>query len=257
MTLENNKVAIVTGASKGMGRHFVTALAAAGWRVAGLARKSEELDTLRSQDGNVLAIACDVASPADVHDAVRQTVETFGRIDLVVNNAAIFWPFILEQGSDAEIEQHVAVNVLGVIWLIRATIPHLRNTRGQIVSVSSESVNHPFPMLTVYAATKAAVETLSTGLRAELQADNIRVSVLRSGSVAGSSGSANWAPENTQAFYRKIVETGHAQMAGEAATPKSMAAALMAIVSLPGDVNADLIEVRAARPGVPEGAKAV
>ncbi|MDM7956649.1 SDR family oxidoreductase [Blastomonas sp.] len=250
-----SKVAIVTGASKGMGRHFVLALAAAGWRVAGLARASAELSSLPTHDGQVIAIECDIASPQAVKSAVERTAAQFGRIDLIVNNAAVFWPFMLEDASDADIAQHVSINVLGPIWLIRAAIPHLKQTSGQIVSLSSESVNHPFPMLTIYAATKAAVETLSAGLRGELQADNIRVSILRSGSVAGSTGSANWSVANSQAFYKKIVETGHASMAGEAASPESMAAALLAIVSLPRDVNADLIEVRAARAGVPEGAR--
>lgn len=249
------KVAIVTGASKGMGRHFVSRLAAAGWQVAGLARASDELQTLPTDDGRVIAIPCDIASSSAVNAAVAQTIDRFGQIDLVVNNAAVFWPFMMENASDSDIEHHVSINVLGVMWLIRATIPHLKRTGGQIVSLSSESVNHPFPMLTVYAATKAAVETLSAGLRNELQSDGIRVSVLRSGSVAGGTGSVNWSPENTQAFYKKIVETGHANMAGEAASPESMAEALLAIVSLPADVNADLIEVRAARAGVPEGVR--
>lgn len=255
MVVHNGKVAIVTGASKGMGRHFVSALAAAGWQVVGLARASKELETLPTDDGRVIAIACDIASSSAVNAAVAQVADHFGRIDLVVNNAAVFWPFMMENATDPDIEQHVSINVLGVMWLIRAAIPYLKQTGGQIVSLTSESVNHPFPMLTVYAATKAAVETLSAGLRDELQADGIRVSVLRSGSVAGSSGSVNWSAEATQAFYKKIVETGHANMAGEAASPESMATALLAIVSLPADVNADLIEVRAARAGVPDGVR--
>lgn len=253
---QSGKVAIVTGASKGMGRSFVAALVNAGWRVAALARASAELASLEAEFGsNIVAIPCDVSSVTNVQAAVTRAVENFGQLDLLVNNAAVFWPFMLEDGSDSDVAQHIAINITGVIWMIRAAIPHLKISQGQIVSVSSESVNHPFPMLTVYAATKAAVETLSAGLRDELQSDNIRVSVLRSGSVAGSSGSANWSAERTQAFYKKIVETGHANMAGEAATPESMAKALLAIISLPVDINADLIEVRAARAGVPDGAE--
>jgi NADP-dependent 3-hydroxy acid dehydrogenase YdfG len=141
--------------------------------------------------------------------------------------------------------------VLGVAWVIRAAIPHLKSTQGQIVSVSSESVHLPFPMLALYAATKAAVEVLSAGLRDELRSDGIRVSVLRSGSVSGSTGAAGWGEATTQDFYAKIMQTGHAAMSGTPASPESMAEALVAMLSLPRDVSVDLIEVRAAREGSP------
>jgi NAD(P)-dependent dehydrogenase (short-subunit alcohol dehydrogenase family) len=250
------KVAIITGASKGMGRHFVAALVGAGARVACLARPSPELDSLASEHGDqVLTVACDVTDSAAVTAAVAMVAEHFGRIDVLVNNAAIYHAFAFESGSDAIIRQHVEVNVLGVAWPIRAAIPHLRRTRGQIVSISSESVAMPFPMLALYAATKAAVETLSEGLRAELRSDGIRVSVLRSGSVSGGSGGQAWSEETRQAFFRKIVETGHASMSGAPATPESMASALVAILSLPPDVSVDLIELRAAQAGLPEGAR--
>jgi NADP-dependent 3-hydroxy acid dehydrogenase YdfG len=255
MTDTENKAAIVTGASKGMGRHFVAALVEAGWNVAALARPSEELRSLEPEFGaRVTAIGCDVADAGQVAGAVAKAVQWSGRLDLLVNNAAVFHPFMLEAARDADIAQHIGTNLTGILWLVRAAIPHLRATQGQIVSISSESVITPFPMLTVYAATKAAVETLSAGLREELKADGIRVSVLRSGSVAGSAGGAAWDPETAQAFYKKIVETGHAARSGEPASPESMAKALLAIVSLPRDVSADLIELRAARVGVPAGA---
>ncbi|MEY4239004.1 MAG: hypothetical protein RL339_1605 [Pseudomonadota bacterium] len=251
-----NKIVVVTGASKGMGRHFVSALTSAGAQVAALARPSPELDALGQDHGAaVLPIACDVTDSQMVDAAIEQAVQHFGRIDVLVNNAAIYHPFAFESGSDAIICQHLEVNVLGVAWPIRAAIPHLRKTQGQIVSISSESVAMPFPMLALYAATKAAVETLSEGLRAELRSDGIRVSVLRSGSVSGGSGGQAWSEETRQAFFKKIVETGHAAMSGAPATPESMAQALVAILTLPRDVSVDLIELRAAQAGLPEGAR--
>lgn len=254
----SGKVAIVTGASKGMGRHFVDALVDAGMQVAALARPSAELEALAARHGAaVRAIACDVSSPAQAGAAVAEAAAHFGRLDVVVNNAAIYQPFAFESGSDEVIRAHVDVNILGVAWITRAAIPHLRATQGQIISISSESVRMPFPMLALYAATKAAVETLSEGLRDELRSDGIRVGVLRSGSVSGGSGGAAWSQEATQAFYAKILETGHAAMTGSPATPESMARALVATLSLPRDISVDLIEVRAAQAGLPEGAKQV
>ena len=250
------KVAIVTGASKGMGRHFVAALVDAGMRVACLARSSPELEALGNELGEaVLALPCDVACATEVSAAVSRAAGYFGRIDVVVNNAAMFHPFAFDEGSDEIIRAHIDVNILGVAWVIRAAIPHLRATRGQIVSISSESVNSPFPMLALYAATKAAVETLSAGLRDELRSDGIRVCVFRSGSVAGGTGSTAWSDATKDAFYRKIVATGHAAMSGSPASPESMARALVATLSLPRDISIDLIEVRAAQEGMPEGAR--
>lgn len=252
------KAAIVTGASKGMGRHFVAALVENGMRVACLARPSDELASLADDFGEaVLALPCDVTVPEAVDRAVARAVEAFGHLDVVIANAAVYHPFAFEQGSDDMIRNHVDINVLGVAWLIRASIPHLRATGGQIVAISSESVRMPFPMLALYAATKAAVETLCNGLRDELRSDDIRVTILRSGSVKGGSGGKAWSQETVAAFYKKIVETGHAAMSGDSATPESMAEALLAVIGLPADIGVDLIEVRAAQEGAPEGAKQV
>tara|TARA_R110000850_G_scaffold221274_1_gene347084 strand:+ start:182 stop:976 length:795 start_codon:yes stop_codon:yes gene_type:complete len=250
------KVAVISGASKGMGRHFVAAMVEAGMRVACLARPSAELASLAEDHGEaVLTLPCDVTEPEAVDSAVAQSLAHFGQLDVVVANAAVYHPFAFDQGSDDIIRSHVDVNILGVAWLVRAAIPHLRATRGQIVAISSESVHMPFPMLALYAATKAAVETLCNGLRDELRSDDIRVTILRSGSVKGGSGGKAWSEETTAAFYKKIVETGHASMSGDAATPESMAQALLATIGLPADIGVDLIEVRAARAGVPDGAK--
>jgi NADP-dependent 3-hydroxy acid dehydrogenase YdfG len=252
------KVAIVTGASKGMGRHFLTMLVNAGAKVAALARPSEALAALRAESGDdVLALECDISDSVQVNEAVAKCVAQFGRLDLLVNNAAIFHPFLLEKASDEDITRHVDINILGTVWMTRAAIPHLRQTRGQIVSISSESVRNPFPMLAIYAATKAAVEAFSAGIRDELRSEGIRVTVLRSGSVAGGTGGAGWSEATSQAFYKKILATGHAHISGEPASPESMAQALLATVSLPADVCADLIEVRSSRDGVPDGTKAL
>lgn len=255
MQLEG-KVAVVTGASKGMGAHFVDALVAAGAKVACLARDSQELQNVAARHGdNAAAFPCDVAQSDQVDAAIAATVARFGGIDLLVNNAAIFHPFLLEESTTRQVEQHVAVNLLGPIWCIRAAIPHLRARKGQIVTISSESVRLPFPYLTVYAATKAAVELLSQGLRDELRADGIRVSVLRSGSVAGGSGGQNWDADVAQRFFAKIQETGHAGFTGDLAEPTSMAKTLVAMASLPEDVNLDLVEARAARPATADSLK--
>lgn len=252
----SGKVAIVTGASKGMGRHFVTALVEQGMKVAALARASAELDSLAAElGGNGIVIRCDVTQSDQVNAAIAQTVDHFGQLDVLVNNAAIYSPFPFDEGSDAIIRQHLEVNVLGPAWTMRAAIPHLRQTQGQIVNVSSESVRMPFPMLALYGGTKAALEVLTQGLRDELRSDGIRLSVLRSGSIAGGSGGDSWSDENRQKFLTKIVQTGHAAFSGESVRPETMSEALVAMLALPRDVSVDLIELRGAHAGMPEAAK--
>jgi short-subunit dehydrogenase len=135
---------------------------------------------------------------------------------------------------------------------MRSAIPHLRRSRGHILSISSESVRLPFPYLSVYAATKGGLEVLSAAIRDEVRADGIRVTVLRSGSVSGSTGGRDWDPEITQTFFATIQQTGHAAFTGDAATPESMAKALVSVLCLPEDVNVDFLEVRASLPAKAE-----
>lgn len=256
MSQPTSKVAIVTGASKGMGRHFVRALIEQGMRVACLARPSAELDALVGEFGDaVLALPCDITDPQAVNAAVASTVQSCGRIDVLVHNAAFYQPFAFEQASDRIIRDHVEVNVLGTAWMIRAAIPHLRASHGHVVVISSESVALPFPMLALYAATKAAMETLCEGLRSELREDGIRFTVLRSGNVTGGASSKAWPKDVATAFFDKIVATGHAAMTGAPASPESMARALVATLSLPRDISADLAVVRAANHGMPSSVR--
>lgn len=253
MTALAGRVALVTGGSRGLGLHLVEGLLAQGAQVACLARPSAELAALAARgDAKLAALPCDISDSAQVNTAVAAAVARFGRLDFLLNNAAIFQPFRLEEATDAQIEQHLGINLLGPIWAIRAAIPHLRASRGVILSISSESVRMPFPYLTVYAATKGGLEVLSAGLRDELREDGIRVVLLRAGSISGGTGSKGWDPKVTEQFYATILRTGHAAFTGDFATPESMTQAVLAVLALPEDVNVDFLEVRAAKAAQPD-----
>ena len=240
------RVAVVTGASRGLGRVFAQALASAGAKVAGLARASEALDAFGAQHRDALTLACDVRNPADVGRAFAAVAEQLGPPDILVNNAALCLLHRVEEMTDADAEREVATNLLGPLWCARAAIPHMKAAgRGDIVNISSESVRLPFPFLTLYAATKAGLESLSEGLRSELREERIRVTVLRSGHVAGGEIARNWPEARRASFVETIQRSGHAAFAGQAISPETTAQALINVLALPREANVDLIEVRA------------
>jgi len=240
------RIAVVTGASRGLGGVFAEALTQAGARVAALARPSEALDALAADHPETMVVACDVREPDDVRRAFAAVVERLGPPDILVNNAALCLLHRIEEMTDADAEREVQTNLLGPLWCARAVIPHMRAAgRGDIVNISSESVRLPFPYLSLYAATKSGLETLSEGLRSEVRGDGIRVTVLRSGSVAGGEIARNWPEERRSAFFDAIQKSGHAAFAGHAISPETTARALVNVLALPAEANVDLIEVRA------------
>jgi NAD(P)-dependent dehydrogenase (short-subunit alcohol dehydrogenase family) len=242
----DQKVAVVTGASKGIGRAMARSLVAAGARVALLARPSAALNEAGNELGAAaLPVACDVSDPDQVRQAIGRVAEHFGRLDILINNAALCEPHRVAQTSDDRIRAEIGVNLLGPIFCCREAIPHLdRSGNGHIVNVSSESVRMPFPYLAIYGATKGGLETFSAGLRSELLAQRIRVSVLRLGNVGETNILDSWPTAVAAEYFAHIRASGHLAMVGPTCTPQSVARALIDILRLPDDVNADLYEVR-------------
>jgi NAD(P)-dependent dehydrogenase (short-subunit alcohol dehydrogenase family) len=243
MTLDG-KVAVLTGGSRGLGRRLARALADAGLRVALLARPSAALDETAAALGErAIAIPTDVADPASVNAAFAETARRLGRIDVLVNNAAVFEPFRLEVATDEQILRHYATNLLGAVWCCRAVIPHLKAAGGgDIVNVSSRSVQVRTPMLSVYASTKGGLESLSLSLREEVRKDGIRVTILRVGAFSGGEASTGWPAEINTEFRAAMQASGVALRSGAPAAPESIAQVLVDLVSLPRDVNIELID---------------
>jgi NAD(P)-dependent dehydrogenase (short-subunit alcohol dehydrogenase family) len=240
----DGKVALITGGSKGIGRSFANHLTTAGARIAVLARPSSELEDLTGAFGKaVLPIACDVSDGAAVRAAVAQSAAHFGRLDIVINNAAISSLVELETATSEEITREFAVNVIGPANVSSAAIPHLRAAGGgDLVFISSESIEHPYPYMTLYAATKGALETLASGLRSELREQGTRVSVLRVGSVLSSGNLASgWQPDRIVDMMAKAERWGRNGLAGAPMSVESVAETLLAVVSLPRDVNIELV----------------
>ncbi|HEY7106078.1 MAG TPA: SDR family oxidoreductase [Acidimicrobiia bacterium] len=226
------KVAVVTGASKGIGTSIARVLDAAGMSLALLARSEGQLVELAGELGeNCLPVRCDVGDPESVRAAFAAVGSRFGRVDALVNNAGVIAMSLLAEADDPFVTTQVAANLLGPIFCSRAAIPLLVEAGGgDIVNISSRSVDLARPYLSVYAATKGGLETFSRTLAAELRPQGIRVSAIRVGPTASEGPAA--ADAGMSSVTRDWVARGGP--APEAPAPaESVADAVLFVVSRP------------------------
>lgn len=195
----NGKVALVTGASRGIGEYVALELGRAGCAVAVCARTTEVKDrrlpgsihtvaqAIRDEGGRAEGIYMDMREPESIAAGVARAVETFGRLDIVVNNAAILVPGTLESIQPRHIDLIWQVDLRGPILLMREAVPHMRKGGGgHIINVSSRAGVFPgpgpYPQArkggAFYGMVKSGLERLSQGLAMELQDDGIAVNVL-------------------------------------------------------------------------------
>jgi NADP-dependent 3-hydroxy acid dehydrogenase YdfG len=189
MTDLTDAVAIVTGASSGIGEATAHRLAQEGTAVALAARREERLEALREdiEAGGGTAIVCptDVTDREQVQALADATLDAFGRIDVLVNNAGIMPLSLMENLHEDEWEQMVDVNVKGVLHAIGAVLPTLLEQEGgHVVNISSVAGRRTFPGSAVYSGTKFFVRALSERMRNELApSHNIRVTCIEPGAV--------------------------------------------------------------------------
>jgi short-subunit dehydrogenase len=183
----HNRVVILTGATQGIGRATAFTLAQAGCKLALAARNAEALQVLVEELGRTgcEALACptDMGDTAQAAALASKTAATFGKIDVVINNAAIGVRDRVMDLQEAEIRRVMDVNYFGPLALIQAAIPHLKANAegGLIINVSSIVGRRAMPGIAGYCASKAALEKMAESLRLELLADNIRVSTVYPG----------------------------------------------------------------------------
>jgi len=180
----HGRVAVITGASSGIGAATARALAADGHRVALLARRVDRIEALAGELGDgAIAIEADVTDREALVAAAQRVQQELGGTDVLVNNAGVMLlgPFSSEQRADYR--QMVEVNLLGAITATEVFLPQLRETGGDLVNISSVAGRTARVGNAVYAATKWGINGFSEGLRQELQPD-IRVMVVEPGAVA-------------------------------------------------------------------------
>ena len=181
--MSEKKVWLITGTSAGIGRELAETALEKGYRVAATARKPEVLQYLAEKyPETVLTLKLDVTDKNDIAEAIQKTIEKFGRIDVVVNNAGYGLLGAVEEPSDAQIRQQFETNVFGVINVVREVLPVLRRQKsGHIINVSSGLGFFAFPSYGYYSATKFAVQGISEALAQETAALGIKVTIAEPG----------------------------------------------------------------------------
>jgi NADP-dependent 3-hydroxy acid dehydrogenase YdfG len=246
------RVAVVTGASSGMGRATALLLASRGAKVALLARRQPELEALSTQirqlGGSALPIVTDVTDQASVDAAAAKVRAVYGCADLIFNNAGVMLPGAVGQQGLHEWEQQIDLNVTGAMRVIHAFVPQLEEAAAKgglvdLINTSSIAGQYVYGYFAVYSATKAYVSHLTRHLRLELGPKNIRVSMVEPGITATElqghftfQGAKDWIANAAQSI--------------DFLQPEDVASVVGFIVSQPKHVNLQQVVIMPTKEGI-------
>jgi NAD(P)-dependent dehydrogenase (short-subunit alcohol dehydrogenase family) len=178
-----SKTILITGSSSGIGKTIAAYFQLMGWNVAATMRTPEN-ETELTELENVKCIRLDVANEDSIKDAIDKTIELFGGIDVIVNNAGYGAVGPFEAASNEQIQKQFDTNVFGLMNVTRAIIPYFRSKRnGVIINVASAGGRMSWPLQSLYIATKWAVEGFSESLQFELRPFNIKVKIIEPGPI--------------------------------------------------------------------------
>ena len=237
------KVVVITGASSGLGQATARLLSVQGATVVMGARRIDRLQALAQELAGrrkALAVATDVTQRDQVKRLVEATVQAYGRIDVMINNAGLMPHSPLERLKVDDWDRTIDVNIKGVLYGIAAALPYMKEQKsGQIINVSSVAGHKVGPGSAVYAATKHAVRALSEGLRQEVKPYKIRTTVISPGAVATELPNSITEPD--------VSESIHKFYEAYAIPADSFARAVAFAMSQPEDVDVNEILFRPTR----------
>lgn len=250
MGLLQDKVIVITGAGRGLGRIVAHRLAAEGARVALLGRTGALLEKTVAEcpDGSAFAFPGDLGVIDECRAAFEGVRGKFGKIDALINNAAIYEFFRIDEATPEQIKKTIDANLLGPMLAVNFATPLLRASgAGEIINISSDSVQIPYAFLTAYSTTKAGLETFSRGIRLELKEDNVRVTTLRVGALDDPDRDSMPADMDTLTrFMEANAAVIAAAVAGGAISLQSVAAMIVTILAFPRDGSLEHVELRPA-----------
>ena len=237
--MSNKKIWFITGASRGMGADFAKAALAAGHVVVATGRDSDRVPKALGQSNDLLAVKLDVTSRADAEAAVRAAVKRFGRIDVLVNNAASFYAGYFEELTPEQMERQLATSLIGPMNVTRAVLPVMRKQRsGHIISISSSAgLAAGFEFVSAYAASKFGLEGWMESIHAEVAPFGITTTIVNPGFFRTellTEQSTNYAEPLIKDYDErraKQLEFWKAQNGKQSGDPSKLARALIIIAS--------------------------
>ncbi|MGD7009788.1 SDR family oxidoreductase [Metabacillus sp. 84] len=243
MTSIQGKTAIITGASSGIGEAIAKKLASEGANIVLAARREDRINALAdelksSYSTEVLTIPTDVTSKEAVEQLANQTRETFGKVDILINNAGIMLLSFLKNDHVDQWEQMVDVNIKGVLFGIHSVLPGMLEAgEGHVINVSSVAGHEVFPSSSVYSATKYAVRAISMGMEKELANTPIKVTNISPGAVQTEL-TNHITDEDVHSLFKDMMEDVKPLNA------EDIAEAVYYAVSQPDHVNVNEVTVR-------------
>lgn len=238
----SGKVALVTGASSGIGEGTALTLAAAGATVAVAARRADRLEGLvqkiQAAGGKALALPGDMTGEADAVRVVEDTVARLGRLDILINSAGVMQAGGIENVDLDEYRRVFDINLFATLYTCKAAVPHmLRQGEGDIVTISSLAGRKGGPQTSAYSASKHAVNSMTDAMRQELGDRNIRVCTLMPGATTSEVGDNISDPNWRAAIQAHVAKDG-------AVLPSEIGDTIVFILSLPRRVNISEICIR-------------
>ena len=236
------KIALVTGASSGIGAATALALAEAGATVAVSARRADRLTELvqriEGKGGKALALPGDMTVEAEAVKAVDDTVARLGRIDILINSAGVMQAGGIENCDTEEYRRVFDINLFATLYTSAAAVKHMRaQGEGDIVTISSLAGRKGGPMTNAYSASKHAVNSMTDAMRQELGGHNIRVSILMPGATSTEVGDNISDPNWRKAIQAHVGKEGAVQ-------PSEIGETIAFMLSMPRNVNISEISVR-------------